>query len=129
MEWTPRLVAGILVMATGVELLGALAISVVARMAYLETLAPVLIFMGAGWTIVGMAVSGPGRLAPPPTTLGGYGTGIAPPSLSSEFYISRAGAERVARDSIQRLERGSPFMMPAVLYGLAIFVIGMLLVL
>lgn len=127
MEWTSRLVVGILAAATAVELGGALVLSLTTRTGYLAVLAPVLIFMGAGWTIAGMAVSGSGRLAPPPTTLGGYGAGYGQASLSSEFYISRPGAERVARDSAQRLERGSPFMVPAVLYGLALFVIGMLL--
>ncbi len=129
MEWTPRLVVGILALATVVELAGAGILSVVTRTGFLAVLAPLLIFMGAAWTIVGMAVSGSGRLTPPQTTLGGYGAGGGQASLSNEFYISRAGAERVARDNAQRLERGSPFMIPAVLYGLALFVIGMLLVL
>ncbi len=123
----PRLVVGILVVATAVELGGAWVISFVAHMGFLAALAPILLFMGAGWTLLGMAVSGSGRLAPPPTTLGGYGAGYGQGSLSSEFYISRAGAERVARESAQRLERGASFMVPAILYGAALFGIGILL--
>lgn len=126
-EWTPRLTGGILLLATAVELVGAVILSVVTGMALAAVVPPVLIFMGVGWTLVGMAVSGSGRLAPPPTTLGGYGGGTGQASLSSEFYISRAGAERVARENAERLERGSAFMVPAVLYGVALFVIGVLL--
>lgn len=129
MESTPRLMATILLAATGAEILLALAISVAGHLSFSQALAPVLIFTGLSWTIVGMFVSGPGRLTPPLTTAGIYGFGRgAQPSLSSELYISRAGAERVARQSMQSLAEGSGFMIPAVLYGLAIFLIGLWLV-
>ncbi len=119
--------ATLLLGATAVELAFALAGSVATDLAFLQVLAPVLVFAGISWTIVGMFVSGPGRVTPPLTTGGfyGYGMGGTQPSLSSELYISRAGAERVARDSMQSLAAGSGFMIPTVLYGLAIFAIGL----
>ncbi len=126
MEWTPRFMATLLLAATAVELGIALAVSVATQLAFLPALAPVLIFTGLGWTVVGMLVSGPGRITPPLTTAGFYGYGGgAQPSLSSEMYISRPGAERVARKSMQSLAAGSGFMIPAILYGVAIFVIGL----
>ncbi len=129
MEWTLRRTALLLLVATGTELLLALAISVVDRLSFLQALAPVLLLTGASWTIVGMAVSGSGRIAPPLSTAGiyGYAQGVQP-SLSSELYISRAGAERVARESMEWLTAGSAFMIPAVLYGLALFLLGLWLV-
>ena len=121
--------AEILLAATGVELVLAFGVSVVGRLPYLGALAAVFLFTGVSWTIVGMLVSGTGRITPPLTTAGFYGFGRGTqPSLSSELYISPAGAERVAKQNMQSLAEGSGFMIPAVLYGLAIFVIGLWLV-
>lgn len=126
MEWTPRFMGTLLLAATGVELGFTLAVSVATQVPVLQVLAPVLIFMGIGWTVAGMLVSGPGRVTPPLTLGGSYGSGGgAQPSLASELYISRAGADRLARESVRSLDAGSGFMIPAVLYGVALFAIGL----
>ncbi len=123
MEWTPGFMATLLLGATAIELGIALAVSVATHLAFLQVLAQVLVFTGLGWTIAGMIVSGAGRITPPLTTDGFAGG--AQPSLSSELYISRAGADRVARENVRSLAAGSGFMIPAVLYGVAIFAIGL----
>lgn len=124
MEWTPRRMAILLLAATGFELVAALAVSAIAGLSYLQALVPVFLVTGVGWTIVGMFASGSGEITPPTTTAGGY-YGWAQPSTPSELYVSRAGSERVAEESMQRLAAGSGFMIPAVLYGVALFVVAL----
>ncbi len=127
MEWTYRLTAGILLVATAVEVALAFGFSAVTQIALAEAAAGVFLFAGAGWIFAGMFVSGSGRVAPPLTTAPVYGLGgtSVQPSASSELIVSRAGAERVAQESVSNLARGSPFMIPAVLYGLALLAISL----
>lgn len=130
MEWTHRLVAGILLGATCVEVTVALLLGAYGGLGLADALSAVFGVAGVAWTLVGMFASGAGRVAPPLTTGPGSGLGgLGPqPSASSEIYISRAGADRVAKESIRRLAHGSPFMVPAVLYGITLLAVGLWLV-